>query len=144
MWRTNVKQINIQSDLTSLSSWLIFPHSQILSLHHFNLRSFHFQSSQSVSNWIQLATSETSPVRTSFQWTNNKNMLSAIKVAFSAIKIAFSISERVLLENFTGVFHIPWKLASFSWWVAVLVVLHIFPITLSTVHSLVFGTVLFQ
>ena len=34
---------------------------------------------------------------------NNKNMLSAIKLAFSAIKIAFSISERVLLENFTGV-----------------------------------------
>ena len=46
---------------------------------------------------------ETSPVCTSFQWTNNKNMLSAIKLAFSAIKIAFSISERVLLENFTGV-----------------------------------------
>ena len=30
-------------------------------------------------------------------------MLSAIKLAFSAIKIAFSISERLLLENFTGV-----------------------------------------
>ena len=44
------------------------------------------------------------------------------------------------------VFNVPWKLASFSWWVAVLIVLHIFPITLSTalVHSLVFGRVLFQ
>ena len=99
----NVKQINIQSDLTSMSSWLVLPHSQILSLHHFNLRFLHFQSLQSVPNWIQLATSETSPLCTSFQWTNNKNMLSAIKLAFSAIKIAFFLWERILLENFTGV-----------------------------------------
>ena len=99
----NVNQLNIQSDLTSMSSWLILPHSQILSLHHFNLRSLHFQSLQFVPNWIQLPESETSPVCTSFQWTNNKNMLSTIKLAFSAIKIVFSISEMVLLENFTGV-----------------------------------------
>ena len=99
----NVKQINIQSDLTSMSSWLILPHSQILSLHHFNLRFLHFQSLQSVPNWIQLATSKTSPLCTSFQWTNNKIMLSAIKLAFSAIKIAFFLWERILLENFTGV-----------------------------------------
>ena len=99
----NVNQLNIQSDLTSMSSWLILLHSQILSLHHFNLRSLHFQPLQFVPNWIQLPKSETSPVCTSFQWTNNKNMLSTIKLAFSAIKIVFSISERVLLENFTGV-----------------------------------------
>ena len=70
----NVKQINIQSDLTSMSSLLILHHSQILSLRHFNLRPLHFQSFQSVPNWIQLPMSETSPVCTSFQWTKNKNV----------------------------------------------------------------------
>ena len=45
----------------------ILPNNQIFSLHHFNLRSLYFQSLQSLPNWIQLHTSETSPACTSFQ-----------------------------------------------------------------------------
>ena len=39
--------------------WPVLPHSQILCLHHFNLRSSYFQSLQSLTNLIQLHASET-------------------------------------------------------------------------------------
>ena len=100
---TNVKQINIQSDLTSMSSWLILPHSQIPSLHHFNLRSLHFQFITICSKLYPVTRKPHQCVLRFSEQINNKNMLSTIKLAFSSIKIAFSISERVLLENFTGV-----------------------------------------
>ena len=67
---TNMKQINSQSDLTlmwSIAGPSYLTMSQVLSLHHFNLRSLHFQSLQSLPNWIQLPSSETSPVCSSFQ-----------------------------------------------------------------------------
>ena len=62
----------------------ILPHSQILSLHHFNLRYLHFQYLQSLSNWIQLPSSETSPVFTLFQWTNNENTLTSVTALYQA------------------------------------------------------------
>ena len=70
---TNVKQINSQLD--SSFSWPFLSYSQILLLHHFNLRSLHFQSLQSLPNWIQLPTLEISPVCTSFQTTNETNVI---------------------------------------------------------------------
>ena len=65
----NVKQINSQSDLISISSFAgpVLPHNQILCLHHFNLRHLYFRSLQSLPNWVQLHTSENSTVCTSFQ-----------------------------------------------------------------------------
>ena len=55
--------------------WSVLSHSQILLLRHFNLRSSHFQSLQSLPNWIQLPTLETSPVCTSFQRANKTNVI---------------------------------------------------------------------
>ena len=56
--------------------WSVLSHShEILLLHHFNLRSLYFQSLQSLPNWIQLPTLETSPMCTSFQRTNKTNVI---------------------------------------------------------------------
>ena len=49
------------------------PHNQIFCLHYFNLRSLHFQSWQSLPDWIQLHTSGTSAICTPYQWITNKN-----------------------------------------------------------------------
>ena len=69
------KQINSQSDLILMSSFVspVLPCSQILCLHHFNLRSLYLQSLRSLPNWIQLHTSRTSAIYTPFQWTDNKS-----------------------------------------------------------------------
>ena len=66
---TKVKKVNSQSDLN-------LPHSQILCLHHFNLRSFYFKFLQFLPNWIQLHTSGTSAICTPFQRINNKKLSS--------------------------------------------------------------------
>ena len=66
---TQVKQINSQSDLTWMRSFAgpVLPHSQILFLHHFNLRSLYLRFLQSLPNWIQLRTLGTSAICTPFQ-----------------------------------------------------------------------------
>ena len=76
----NVKQINSQSELTSMSSfagpsYLTVRSSLYIILHHLIVKSLHFQS---LPNSIQLPTSETSPVCASFQRTNNKNTLPSV------------------------------------------------------------------
>ena len=48
-------------------------HNHILCLNHFNVRSFCFQSLQSLPNWIQLHMSGTSAICTLLQRINNKN-----------------------------------------------------------------------
>ena len=57
---TKVKQISSQSDLISVPSFVgpFVPYNQILSLHHFNLRSLYFQSFRSLPNLILLHTWE--------------------------------------------------------------------------------------
>ena len=55
--------------------WPVLSHSQILLLHHFNLRSLHFQSLQSLPNWIKLPTLERSPECSSFQRSNKGNVI---------------------------------------------------------------------
>ena len=79
---TNVTQIN-QPTRFNFDVKLcrpILPHNQILCLHAFlNLRSLYFQSLQSLPNWTQLHTLETSPVCTSFQWVNNKHAIASIR-----------------------------------------------------------------
>ena len=60
----------------------ILPYNQILCVHDFNLRSLYFQSLQSLPNWIQLHTSETSSVCTSFQWINNNNTIPTVTVFY--------------------------------------------------------------
>ena len=79
---TNVKQIHRQSDLTIDVEfcWPILPHSHILSVHHFKLRSLHFQSLQSLPNWIKLPTSKISPMCT----PNNKNTLPSFTAFYEA------------------------------------------------------------
>ena len=51
----------------------VLPHNQILCLHNFNLRSFNFQSLQSLPSWIQLRMLGTLAICIPFQWINNGN-----------------------------------------------------------------------
>ena len=80
-----MKQVNSQSDLISMSSFAGPSYLTIRScLHHFNLGSLYLQSLQSLPNWIQLYTSEISPMCTQFHWTNNKSTLPSVTVFYQA------------------------------------------------------------
>ena len=71
---TKVKQINSQSDLTSMLSFAGPSYLTIRSsVYIFNLRFLYFQSLQCLPNLILLHTLGTSPVCTSFQWINDRN-----------------------------------------------------------------------
>ena len=52
--------------------------ANFISLQRFDLRSSYFQSLQSLTNLFQFHALKTSPMCTSFQWTNNKNTLPSV------------------------------------------------------------------
>ena len=100
-----MKQNNNQSDLMSMSSSAGLSYLTVRSFVYIILilRSLYFQSLQSLLNWIQLDTSWTSPVCTSFQLLNNKSILPSV-AAFSFL-CQFQLKLSVTVERSAKTLH---------------------------------------